>query len=154
MEDLINIDSPKDDIKDDGLSNKPLDKGFYPTPPPSVHNYLDYMNFFIFIRFKKIGKRTIAVITAIPITAGTPLTTIAETIATPGSRSNQISPSKNAENTSNLKVRFYNDIIIIKKSNDIDITTLNNKTAIPEATTLETSQPVNQILEYKRIIYL
>ena len=154
LEDLIDIDGPEDDIKDNGLSNKPLDKSFYPILSLSVYNYLDYIDFFIFIRFKGVGKRVITVITAIPVTAGTPLATTTETTVTPGTRLNQINPLKDIGNTLDFKVRFYNDIIVIKKSNNIDITTLNDKATIPETTTLEISQPVNQILEYEEITYL
>ncbi len=85
-----------------------------------------------------MGKRAIAVIVVMPITAGTPLTVTAETTATPETRSNQINLLKNAGNTLNFKVRFYNDVIVIKESSDIDITTLNNKAAILGTTTLET----------------
>ncbi len=160
-----------------------MNKSFYPTPPPSVHNYLNYTDFFILIQSKEIRKRAIAVITtipitagtplattaktaamprkgaitvitAIPVTAGTPLTTTTETAVTPETRSNQIDPLKGAGNTLNLKVRFYNDIIVIKESNDIDIITLNDKTAMPETTTLEISQPMNQILKCEEIIHL
>ncbi len=166
MEDLIDIDGPKDNIKNNRLSNKPLDKSFYLILPPSVHNYLNYIDFFISIRSKEVEKRAIAVITAIlitvktpltttvktavtpgkrvitiiiamPVTAGTPLTTTAETTAIPGTRSNQINPSKNTENTSSFKVRFYNDIIVIKESDDIDITALNDKITMPGTITLE-----------------
>ncbi len=182
LEDLIDIDGSEDDIKNDGLLNKPLNKGFYLTLPPSVYDYLDYTDFFISIRFEGVekgviaviavmpitagtpltttaettvtpGKGAIAVIAAIPVTAGTPLVTIAETAATPGTRSDQIGPSKGVENTLGFKIRFYNDVIVIKESNDIYIIALNNKAAIPGATTLKTSQPMNQILEYERITY-
>ncbi len=84
-----------------------------------------------------LGKGVIAVITAMPITTGTPLATTAETVATLETRLNQIDLSKGAGNTSDLKVQFYNDIIVIKESNDIDITTLNDKAAILETTTLK-----------------
>jgi len=104
---------------------------------------LDHTDFFISIRSKKIRKRIIAVITVILIIAGTPLIATIETTATLKIKSNQINPSKSAENILNLKVRFYNDVIVIKKSDDIDIITLNDKAVIPGTTTLETSQPVN-----------
>src|SRR6266566_6594776 len=68
LEDLIDIDGPEDDVEDDGLSNKLLSESFYPTSPPSVHDYLDYTDFFIFIRFEGMGKRVIAVIAVIPVT--------------------------------------------------------------------------------------
>jgi len=139
LKNLTNIDGPEDDIKDDGLSNKPLNESFYPIPPPSVHDYLDHIDFFIPIRSERIRKRAITVITAMPVTAGTLLVATAETTATPGTRSDQIGPSKNAGNTLSLKVRFYNNVIVIKKSNDINITALNDKAAILRATTLKTS---------------
>ncbi len=84
MKDFINIDGSKDDIKNDGFSNKPLDKSFYLILPLSVHDYLDYTDFFISIRFKGVGKGVIAVITAIPVTAGMPLVATAEIATTPG----------------------------------------------------------------------
>ncbi len=84
-----------------------------------------------------LGKGVIAVIVAIPITAGTPLAATAETAAIPGTRSDQIDPSKGTGSTSSLKVRFYNDVIVIKESSDIDITALNDKTTMPGTTTLE-----------------
>jgi len=62
LKDFINIDGPEDNIEDDKLSNKPLDEGFYLILPLSIYNYLDYIDFFIFIRFKEVGKRAIAVI--------------------------------------------------------------------------------------------
>jgi len=65
------------------------------------------------------------------------LAATAETTATPGTRLDQIGLSKGTKSISSLKVRFYNDVIVIKKSNDIDITALNDKTTIPGATTLE-----------------
>src|SRR6266566_6661458 len=40
IEDLINIDDFKDDIKDEKLSNKLLNEGFYFIPLPSVY-FLD-----------------------------------------------------------------------------------------------------------------
>ncbi len=86
-----------------------------------------------------MGKEAITVITTILITVGTPLTITTETAVIPETRSNQINPSKDIGNTSNLKIRFYNDIIVIKKSNDINIIVLNNKAAMPGVTTLETS---------------
>ncbi len=154
LKDFMDIDGPEDDIEDDGLSNKPLDESFYPILPLSVHDYLDYTDFFIFIRFERVGKRAMAVITAIPITARTPLVVTAEIAATPGTRSDQIGLSKGVGSISNLKVRFYNDVIVIKESDDIDITALNDKAAILGATTLEISQPVSHILKYERITYL
>ncbi len=138
LEDLINIDGFENNVENNGLSNKPLDKGFYPILPPLVYDYLDYIDFFISIRFKGVGKGVIAVITAISVTAGTPLAATAERTATPKTRSDQINLLKNAGNTSNLKVWFCNDVIVIKKSDDIDITVLNNKAAMPETTTLKT----------------
>jgi len=84
LKDFINIDSPEDDIKDNGLSNKPLNENFYPTSPPSIYNYLDYIDFFIPIQSEGIKKRAITVITAIPVTAGTPLAATTETAVTPG----------------------------------------------------------------------
>ncbi len=143
MKDLIDIDSPENNVKDDKLSNKLLGESFYLIPPPSVYNYLDYTDFFILIRFEEMGKRVIAVITAIPITTGTPLVAIAKIVVIPGTKSNQINPSKDTGNTLNLKVRFYNDIIVIKESDDINITALNNKAVISKATTLEILQPMN-----------
>ncbi len=83
MEDFIDIDGSEDDIKDDKLSNKPLGESFYLIPPLSVYNYLDYMDFFIFIRSKGVGKRAMAVIIAISVTIGTPLTATGEITATP-----------------------------------------------------------------------
>jgi len=139
LKDFIDIDGPEDDIEDDRLSNKLLDEGFYPILPPSVYDYLDYIDFFIFIRFEGVGKRAIVVIVVMFITAGISLITTAETVAMPGTRLDQIGPSKDVKNISNFKVRFYNDIIVIKESGDIDITTLNNKAAIPGATTLKVS---------------
>jgi len=100
------------------------------------------------------GKGAITVIVVISVTAGTPLVAMAETAAIPGIRLNQIGLLKDAGNTLGFKVRFYNDIIVIKKSNDIDITALNDKAAISRVITLETSQSINQILEYKEIIHL
>ncbi len=154
MEDLINIDDLENDIKNDGLSNKLLNESFYSILLPSVYNYLDYTDFFILIRSEGVGKEVIAVITAIPITAGTPLAATAETTVIPKTRSNQINPSKGARNTSGLKVRFCNNVIVIKELSDIDITALNDKATMPGATTLETLQPMNQILECKGIMYL
>src|SRR6266699_4209685 len=46
LKDFIDIDGPEDDIEDDRLSNKLLDEGFYPILPPSVYDYLDYIDFF------------------------------------------------------------------------------------------------------------
>ncbi len=136
MEDLIDINGSENDIKDDGLLNKPLNESFYPTLPPSVYNYLDHTDFFIPIRFEGVGKGVITVITAmfvtvktplaataetaatpgkgaitvitaIPVIAGTLLAATAETTVTPGTRSDQINLSKGTGNTSSLKVRFY-----------------------------------------------
>ncbi len=59
----------------------------------------------------------------------------AETTVTPGTRSDQINLSKGTGNTSSLKVRFYDDVIVIKESNDIDIIALNDKAAILRAIT-------------------
>src|SRR6266699_2620328 len=67
LKDFINIDSPEDDIEDDRFSNKPLDKGFYLILPLSVYDYLDYIDFFIFIRSKGMEKKVITVIIAISI---------------------------------------------------------------------------------------
>ena len=88
MEDFIDIDSPEDDIEDDGLSNKLLDKSFYFILPLLIYNYLDYIDFFIFIRFKKVGKKVIAVIIAISITVGTPLVATVEIAVTLRTKSN------------------------------------------------------------------
>ena len=88
MEDLIDIDSPKNDIEDDGLSNKLLNESFYLILPLSVYDYLDYTEFFISIRSEGVRKGAIAVIAVIPITAETPLTATAEIAATSGTRSN------------------------------------------------------------------
>ena len=79
MENLIDIDGPEDDVEDDGLSNKLLDESFYLILPPSIYDYLDYTDFFIPIRSKGVGKKAIAVITVIPITAGTSLAITVET---------------------------------------------------------------------------
>ncbi len=87
MEDLIDIDGPEDDIKDDGLSNKPLNESFYLILPPSVYDYLDHTDFFIFIRFEGIGKGVITVIVAISITVGMLLAATAETAVTLETRS-------------------------------------------------------------------
>ncbi len=166
MEDFIDIDGFEDDVKDNGLLNKLLDKSFYFILLPSVYNYLDYTDFFIFIRFEGMekkaivviiamfvtvgtllvataetvimpGKRAIAVITVMLITAGTLLITTAKTTVTLGTRSDQIGLLKNAGSTLSLKVRFCNDVIVIKKLDDIDITALNNKVAMSEITILE-----------------
>ncbi len=137
MKDLIDIDSLEDNVEDNRLSNKPLDKGFYLILLLSVYNYLDYTDFFIFIWSKGVGKGAIAVITVMFVTAGTLLIATAETVVTPGTRLNQISLSKSVENTSSFKVRFYNDIIVIKKLNDIDIMVLNDKVTMPGVITLE-----------------
>ncbi len=51
---------------------------------PSVYDYLDYTDFFIPIRSKEVGKRAIAIIAAIPVTAGTPLVATAEITVIPG----------------------------------------------------------------------
>ncbi len=83
MEDFIDIDGPKDNVEDDKLSNKPLGKSFYFILPPSVYNYLDYIDFFISIQSKRVGKRAIIVIIIIFVTAGTLLTVTAETVTTP-----------------------------------------------------------------------
>ena len=66
-----------------------------------------------------------------------PLIIITEITATLETRSNQIGLLKGAGNISNFKVRFYNDIIVIKKSNDIDIITLNDKAAMLKTITLK-----------------
>ncbi len=137
MKDFINIDSPKNNVENDGLSNKLLNKSFYPILSLSVYNYLDYTDFFIFIQSKRIRKKAIVVITTIPITTGTLLIVTIETTTMLETRSNQIDPLKNAENTSNFKIQFYNDVIVIKELGDIDIIILNDKTAIPEVITLE-----------------
>ena len=84
MKDLIDIDGLKDNVKDNGLSNKLLDESFYFILLPSVYDYLNYTDFFIFIRSKGVGKEIITVITVILITAGTPLAAITETAVTPG----------------------------------------------------------------------
>src|SRR6266566_635957 len=84
LKDFIDIDDLEDDIKNNVLSKKPLDKGFYPIPPPSVYDYLDYTNFFISIWSEGVEKGAMAVIAAMPVTAGTPLAATAETAATPG----------------------------------------------------------------------
>ncbi len=197
MKDLIDIDGSEDDMKDDRLSNKPLDESFYLILLLSVYNYLDYTDFFILIRSKEVGKGAMAVITVMPVTAGTPLAATAETAAMPGkgamaviaaipvtagtplaataetaamlgkgamavktampitvgtllaataetaatprTRSDQIDPSKDAGNTSGLKVRFCDNVIVIKKSSDIDIIVLNDKTTMLRTTTLEAS---------------
>ncbi len=183
LKDLIDIDGLKDDIENDGLSNKPLNESFYLILLLSVHNYLDHIDFFIPIWSEGVkkgaiaiitamlitagtplaataetavtpGKRAMAVIVAMPVTAGTPLAATAETIVTPGIRSDQIDPSKDAGSISSLKVRFYNDVIVIKESDDIDITALNDKAVMLEITMLEVLQPVNQILECEGIIHL
>jgi len=80
----MDIDGPEDDVEDDGLSNKSLNESFYLILPLSVYDYLDYTDFFIFIRFKEVEKGAITVIAAMLITAGTPLITTAETTAIPG----------------------------------------------------------------------
>ena len=183
MEDFIDIDGPEDDIEDDGLSNKPLSESFYFILLLSVYNYLDYTDFFISIRFEGVGKGAIAVIAAILITAGTPLAATAEiaatpgkgamavivamlitvgtplvvtaeTVVTPGTRLDQIGLLKGVGSISGFKVRFCNNIIVIKKSGDIDIMALNDKAAMPGVTTLEVLQLINQILECKRITHL
>ncbi len=71
-------------MKDNGLSNKLLGESFYFILPPSVYNYLDYTDFFIFIRSKGVKKVAIAVITAMFVIVGTPLITTVETVAMPG----------------------------------------------------------------------
>ena len=83
MEDFIDIDGPEDNIEDDRLSNKLLDKSFYFILPLSVYDYLDYIDFFISIRFERMGKEAIVVITAISVTIGTPLIITTETTAIP-----------------------------------------------------------------------
>jgi len=83
LENFINIDGSEDDVENNKLSNKLLGKSFYLILPLSVYDYLDYTDFFIFIRFEGVRKRAIAVITAMFVTAGTPLATTAEIIATP-----------------------------------------------------------------------
>ncbi len=166
LKNFINIDGPKDDVENDELSNKLLNESFYPILPPSVHDYLDYTDCFISIRSEGVekgamavivamsvtagtplaataetaatpGKGAMAVIAAIPVTAGTPLATTAETVVSPGTRSDQIGLSKGTGSILGFKVRFYNDVIVIKESNDIDITALNDKAAILGTTTLE-----------------
>ncbi len=87
IEDFIDIDGPENNIKDDGLSIKLLDKSFYLILPSSVYDYLNHIDFFIPIRSKRMGKRAIIVITAIPITAGTLLAATTGITATPGTRS-------------------------------------------------------------------
>src|SRR6266699_562656 len=67
LQDLIDIDSFKDDIKDKKLLNKLLNEGFYFILPLSVY-FLDYKNVFIFVRSKGIKKEVLA---ATPITAVT-----------------------------------------------------------------------------------
>ncbi len=84
LKDLIDIDSSEDDVEDDRLLNKLLDESFYLILSPSVHDYLDYTDFFISIRFEGVGKGVMAVIAAMPVTAGTPLIATAETAAMPG----------------------------------------------------------------------
>ncbi len=84
------------------------------------------------------GKGAMVIIVAIPVIARTPLVITAEIVVIPGTRSDQIDPLKGAGSTSNLKVRFCDDVIVIKESNDIDITALNDKTTILEITMLET----------------
>ncbi len=69
-------------MKDNGFSNKPLDKSFYPILPLSVYNYLNYTDFFIFIWFEEIRKGVMVVIIAISVMAGTPLVATIETTAT------------------------------------------------------------------------
>ncbi len=110
-----------------------MEESFYFTSPLSVHDYLNYIDFFIFIWFKEVGKRVIAVITAMfvtvgtlliattetivtlgkrtiavivimPVTARTLLVATAETAVTPGIRSDQIGPSKDIGNTLSFKV--------------------------------------------------
>src|SRR6266699_6190921 len=78
LEDFIDIDGPEDDVEDDRLSNKPLDESFYFILSLSVYDYLDYIDFFIFIRSKGVGKGAIAVIAAILVIAGTLLVATAE----------------------------------------------------------------------------
>jgi len=100
-----------------------------------------------------VGKRVITVITVIFIITGIPLAITAEITVTLRTRSNQINLSKNVGSILNFKIRFYNDVIVIKELNNIDITVLNDKTAMPGTTTLEASQPVNQILKCKKITH-
>ncbi len=80
LEDFIDIDGPEDDVEDNGLSNKLLNENFYFILPLSVHDYLDYIDFFIFIRFKGVGKGAIVVITAMPVTVETLLAATAEIV--------------------------------------------------------------------------
>ena len=49
LEDFIDIDDSEDDVEDDRLLNKLLGGDFYLILLPSVHDYLDYIDFFIFI---------------------------------------------------------------------------------------------------------
>ncbi len=84
------------------------------------------------------GKGVIAIITAILVTVGTPLITTAKTVVMLGTKLNQIDPSKGVGSTLSFKVRFYNDVIIIKELGDIDITVLNDKATMSETITLET----------------
>ncbi len=83
----MDIDGLEDDVEDDGLSNKPLDKRFYLISLLSVYDYLDYIDFFIPIRFEGVGKGAMAVIAVMFITAGTSLVAMAETAVTLGTRS-------------------------------------------------------------------
>ena len=84
IKDLIDIDGPKDDVKDDGLSNKLLGESFYLISSLSVYDYLDYIDFFISIRSEGVGKGAMAVIAIMLVTAGMLLAVTAETAATPG----------------------------------------------------------------------
>jgi len=137
LEDLIDIDGFKDDMEDDGLSNKLLGESFYFILLLLVYNYLDYIDFFISIRFEGVRKGVMAVIAAISVMVGTLLVATAETVATLETRLDQIGLSKGAGSTLNFKIRFYNDIIVIKESGDIDIIVLNDKVAMLGTTTLE-----------------
>ena len=84
MKDLIDIDGFEDNIEDDGLSNKLLNENFYLILLPSVYDYLDHIDFFIFIWSKGVGKEIIAIIVVIFVTVGTSLIATAETVVTPG----------------------------------------------------------------------
>ncbi len=68
-EDLIDIDDFEDDIENEKLSNKLLDKGFYFILSLSVH-FLDYKDVFIFVRFEGMEKEVLVAmsITAIVVT--------------------------------------------------------------------------------------
>ncbi len=90
-----------------------------------------------------LGKGAMAVIAIMLITAGTPLIATTETAATLGTRLNQIGLLKGIGSILGLKVRFYNNVIVIKESGDIDIIALNDKAVMLGTTTLEASQPVS-----------